>query len=758
MYKSYDNKFLVRSFVAGFLSGLTVLLLTLAVDLYHKNLPFNLQGIFDLHKSFPSFWIIDIFPFVLSFMFYYAGSFFARRLTETQTKLRNELSKSQKTLDFTQHLIQDKLSTEFEVGEDDQIGKALINLRNNLLKNKNIEILRRREDDQRNWVAEGLAKFSEILRKNNDNINDLAYSIINNLVKYINANQGGFFILQDHEEEKYFEMSACYAYDRKKFADRRIPWGDGLIGTSALERKTIYMTNVPNDYVTITSGLGKATPSCLLIVPLIVNDGNHGVLELASFKKFEPFEIEFVEKVAESIASTISTVKINVRTARLLKESQEQAEILASQEEQMRQNMEELQATQEEAARQNEKFISFTNSVNHTLIRAEFLADGTLIYANNKFIQKLGYNNKLEVEGRQVSMFINKKDKDLFDQIWKEIIRGNEHFEGDIKLQTRQGKDLWTMATLTPQKKDDEVDRIIFLAIDTTDQKKQSLDFEAQIEALNRSSLKAEFTPDGDVLDCNEKFLLTFGYTPDEVSNKTIFDFISREEINSFKEVWDNVINSVPFQGQIKSITRSNDEKWFRGTLSVVNDMYGEVNKVIYIANDITKEKLMEIESQRQTEQLKIQEEKLIQAGADLTRKLEKAKAEMELQYKEVEKVKIRNERTLEGALDAIVTINQEGRIEFFNKAAEDLWGLPRKETTGMNVKVLFSETNIQEDEFTNAYVTPGAQKMIGQRKEIKITNKNGDDIPVLFLLSEARVDDENTYTAFIQNIEVELF
>lgn len=758
MYKSYDNKFLVRCFVTGFLTGLTILLLTLAVDLYHKSLPFNLPGIFDLHKNFPSFWIIDLLPFVLGFMFYYAGSIFSARQTETQTKLKNELSKSQKTLDFTQQLIQDKLSTEFEVGEDDQIGKALINLRDNLLKNKNIEILRRKEDDQRNWVAEGLAKFSEILRKNNDNINNLAYSIINNLVKYVDANQGGFFILQDHEADKYFEMSACYAYDRKKFADRRIPWGDGLIGTCALERKTIYMTNVPNNYVTITSGLGKATPSCLLIVPLIVNDGIHGVLELASFKKFEPFEIEFVEKVAESIASTISTVKINVRTARLLKESQEQAEILASQEEQMRQNMEELQATQEEAARQNEKFISFTNSVNHTLIRAEFLADGTLMYANNKFIQKLGYNDKVEVEGRQVSMFINKKDKELFDQIWKEIIRGNEHFEGDIKLQTRQGKDLWTMATLTPQKKDDEVDRIIFLAIDTTDQKKQSLDFEAQIEALNRSSLKAEFTPDGDVLECNEKFLLTFGFSSEEVSNKTIFDFISREEINSFKEVWENVISGVPFQGQIKSITRSNEEKWFRGTLSVVNDMYGEVNKVIYIANDITKEKLMEIESQRQTEQLKIQEEKLIQAGADLTRKLEKAKAEMELQYKEIEKVKIRNERTLEGALDAIVTINQEGRIEFFNKAAEDLWGLPRKETTGMNVKVLFSEANIQEDEFTKAYVTPGAQKMIGQRKEIKITNKNGDDIPVLFLLSEARVDDENTYTAFIQNIEVELF
>ncbi|NJK97736.1 MAG: GAF domain-containing protein [Bacteroidales bacterium] len=307
-------------------------------------------------------------------MFYYLGYMFAWKLTETQSKLENELLKSKKTLDFTQHLIQDKLDAQFEVTEDDSIGNSLINLRDNLLKNKNIELQRRKEDEQRNWIAEGLAKFSEILRNNNDDVNELAYSIIQKLVKYVNANQGGFFILQEQDEEKYFELSACYAYDRRKFADNKIPWGDGLIGTCALERKTIYMTNVPNDYVSITSGLGKANPSCLLIVPLIINEGIHGILEIASFKKFEPYEIEFVEKVAESIASTISTVKINVRTARLLKESQEQAEILASQEEQMRQNMEELQATQEEAARQNEKFISFTNSVNHTLIRAEFFS------------------------------------------------------------------------------------------------------------------------------------------------------------------------------------------------------------------------------------------------------------------------------------------------------------------------------------------------------------------------------------------------
>jgi PAS domain S-box-containing protein len=355
-------------------------------------------------------------------------------------------------------------------------------------------------------------------------------------------------------------------------------------------------------------------------------------------------------------------------------------------------------------------------------------------------------------------MFINKKDSEWFDSIWEGLNHGSEHFEGDVKLQTKQNKDLWTMATFTCVKKNNSVERILFLAIDTTDQKKQSLDFEAQIDALNKSSLKAEFSPEGDTLDCNERFLTTMDFSQEEITNKTIFDLLPREELNTFREIWENLITGHPFQGQLKHITKLGDEKWFRSTLSSVNDMYGEVNKVIYIANEITKEKLMEIESQMQTEQLRIQEEKLRQAGADLSRKLEKAKAEMEQQYKEGEKVKIRNERTLEGALDAIVTINQEGRIEFFNKAAENLWGMTRKEVMGMNIKVLFSEQNIKDDDFVFNLVTPGTDKLIGQRKEVRITNSEGVDSSVLILLSEAKVDDENTYTAFIQNIEVELF
>ncbi|MDP4189771.1 MAG: PAS domain-containing protein, partial [Bacteroidota bacterium] len=381
-----------------------------------------------------------------------------------------------------------------------------------------------------------------------------------------------------------------------------------------------------------------------------VNDELCGVIEIASFQKLEPFQIEFVENVAENIASSITNIKISLRTSRLLKESQEQSDALVSKEEQLRQNMEELQAAQEEANRQAEKFVNFTNSVNHTMIRAEFMPDGSLIYANTRFLNKLGYMNNSDVEGKNISMFINDKDKAWFFNIWDDLSKGGKHFEGDMKFVTRQRQDLWTMATFTCiRRSDNSVERILFLAIDTTDQKKQSLDYEGQIDALNRSTIKAEFTPEGEFLGGNQNFLKTLEYSQEQANEKTVFDFISVLEVNKFKKSWESVVNGEAFQGQFQINTSSNAHKWFNGTYSAVRNMYNEVAKIVFIGYDATKEKLMEIETAAQTEQLKLQEEQLRSAQEDLSKKLEKARYEMQLQYKEVEKVKIRNERTLEG-------------------------------------------------------------------------------------------------------------
>jgi methyl-accepting chemotaxis protein len=270
------------------------------------------------------------------------------------SKALNSLVKGLKDIsNFSIEIGKGNFNSEFKpLSDDDILGNSLIKMREELSNAVVEEYKRKKEDDQRNWATQGIAKFSEILRQNNNSLNDLSYGIISNLVNYLNANQGGIYIVNDSTLDGLFlEMTGCYAYNRQKFIEKSFLPGEGLIGRCYLERGIIYLTEIPKDYIKITSGLGDDNPTCLLIVPLLYNDVVFGVMEIASFTKIEQHQIDFVEKIATSIASTISVVKINIQTTKLLEQSRQQAEEMASQEEEMRQNMEELRATQEESAR-----------------------------------------------------------------------------------------------------------------------------------------------------------------------------------------------------------------------------------------------------------------------------------------------------------------------------------------------------------------------------------------------------------------------
>lgn len=229
-----------------------------------------------------------------------------------------------------------------ETKNSSPLQQALINMHDQL---RTIAI----KENQRNWIIEGQAIFSDLLNKQHSDFEILCNEIIKKLVQYVDGLQGGLFVLD--RKENVLKLVSCYAYDRNKFLNNVIEKGDGIVGQVWLEQKSIFITDLPDDHMIIKSGLGNQTPTCLLVVPLIENGVFYGVLELASFKVFERYKIDFVEKIGENIAATLAGVETNKQTQLLLSESQELTFKMKEQEEEMLQNLEELQATQEEIRR-----------------------------------------------------------------------------------------------------------------------------------------------------------------------------------------------------------------------------------------------------------------------------------------------------------------------------------------------------------------------------------------------------------------------
>ena len=263
---------------------------------------------------------------------------------ENKLRLEEQLTNVSKNVAFAQQISQGALEADYELSKGDGLGESLLEMRTSLLEAS-------AKDRQEKFKNTGLAELSAILRNSASDLDELSQQVIRHIINYLKINQGGIFILRSDEESPYLSLTACYAFERKKYLERRVAVGEGLVGQAVLEKDTIHLAEVPADYVNITSGLGKATPRSILVVPLKTSDEVVGVMELAAFRPFESFEIKFLEKLAESIAASVKAVQISQQTQQLLKQAQINEEELRSQEEEMRQNMEELQATQEEADR-----------------------------------------------------------------------------------------------------------------------------------------------------------------------------------------------------------------------------------------------------------------------------------------------------------------------------------------------------------------------------------------------------------------------
>jgi len=390
------------------------------------------------------------------------------------TKAVNELIEGlKKTTSFAETIGQSVFDVKFEpLSGQDVLGNSLLGMRKNLLQAQSEEKKRQYEDNLRKWSNEGLTKFNELLRQNAGNIDLLTENIVRQLVNFLGANQSGLFLLNDlKKEDLHLELVATYAYNKERKRKKKIYLGEGLVGMCAVEKSLVYLNDIPEGYLTITSGLGGSSPRSLLIVPLKLEEEIFGVIEIASFNKFEKHEIEFVERVTESISSTLSLAKINIRTSTLLENTQRQAEEMASQEEEMRQNLEELQATQAESARKEVEMSSIIEAINSSSLVVEFDINGYIINTNQAFLDLLNLSRS-EMIGKHQSDF---DDMDAghvrSDKFWNRL--KNKETISDIKKIIVNGISYWLHQVYTPiADANGEIYKILNLATDITDSKK----------------------------------------------------------------------------------------------------------------------------------------------------------------------------------------------------------------------------------------------------------------------------------------------
>ena len=469
------------------------------------------------------------------------------------------------------------------------MGDSLVEMQNSIISILKEYKIQKAEEKGRNWATLGYANFGDLLRAKRDNMDELYELVISNLVNYLSAVQGALFLAVPNEDapsEMKLSMVAAYAYDRRKIPNGEILMGEGLVGRCALERKTIYITDIPKEHFKITSGLGESFPRSLLIVPMRLNDTIFGVIELASFNLFEKYQQTFVENIGESIATTISNVQSNFTMAKLLEQSQKQAAEMMEQDRLLRENLEKLKATQEEYDRREMEAIGLLNAVNHTVIRADYTTKGILTYANTKFYEIMGFSSR-EVEGRHVSMFLFEDDRTEFSVIWERLNKGGRHFEREVKYRTEFGI-AWLFVTYTAVRdREGYVSKILFLAIDISKSKLKTCSLENVAKAVDVNTMRAELAIDGAFTKANNILLNHLGVSIEHLKGKKIFDLLNSTDVGSFKKIWRQLITGNSYSGTIRLNTNTKSFI-FNITLSPFTDVSGNTTALVLLLYEQT--------------------------------------------------------------------------------------------------------------------------------------------------------------------------
>jgi PAS domain S-box-containing protein len=529
------------------------------------------------------------------------------KMAETTAELVASLKQ---TAVFAEKIGRGDLRAEFTpLSANDILGNALLNMRQNLLNTE-------QRDAQRNWIVTGVAEISEILRSH-DTLEDLGDAVIAYLTEKVGAVQGAFYVVNDdHPEEEVIELKAAYAYNRKKYLNGRFRFAQGLVGQAAAEQDSILRLEIPDDYVSITSGiLGDQRPKCLLITPFITNEKVYGVVELAAFRRFSEGQIKFVEELSLILARTIFNIKVNERTRRLLDESRKMSRELQEQQEILQQNAEEMAATQEELRRTNQRLEFQIEEVNRTQNRMQTLLEnaseviaiyeevGTIRYISPSVEKILGYL-QTELIGISDAAFVLPESLPAFRELFAAALnRPYESVTTQYEYIKKNGEPVWLEATATNLLADPAIQGIVVNSRDITERRRAEREerLRSKMQSLSENSpdLITRLTQEGEFFYINPMIEHYTGMKPSDFLNRKLTEVDLDAQV---REEWSALLRDA--EAKQEKIARELEFPSVLGRrVMQINaipefDDDNRMESVLVVSHDITERKQIELEIQ----------------------------------------------------------------------------------------------------------------------------------------------------------------
>lgn len=579
--------------------------------IFSNNIEFNFQNITDIHLSNPILFIVDLIPILTTGISF----FLFKRLQNERTEIYNQLllkeNLIQKYSGYVKKIGNGEYSETANIYFDDDLGQSLNEMKENLLQ-------KHRTEEKQKWIFDGKNLFDEILRKHNE-IKPLAYEILVNLTEYSEAVQGIFYVFDD-EIQKLISVSS-YAYGKEKFLQTEYKLGEGIIGQASYEKAILYRKNLPDNFITITSGiLGEQKPKALVILPLLGDEKIQGAIELAFLKNEIPENLLLLfEELKGIIGQTLFNIKANTTTKKLLKESRKLTDELRRNEEELRKNAKEMEKTQVELEKSNIELAQKIAEVEQGQKRLHALLENAseviTIYDKEGIVQYVSPSVK-SILGFSPDEMIGVNRFDRGDRILKEIFQfllenPNEEKTFEYRYIDKNNKQLWLETTGRNQLSNPAINGILFNTRDITERKEaetiKRLSSEMQALSENSPDMIIRMGADGTFFYANPATERFIGLNPKSLIGNNIDNSAIEETVKEFiKSVTKETITE---HTEIQKETIFNIDNVKRIVQFNAIPEYGEnekLNTILFVVHDITERK--EIETEIETKNKNITE------------------------------------------------------------------------------------------------------------------------------------------------------